>query len=199
MESEEAKNVVLIVAHPDDETLWAGGTILSHPSWNCFIICVTRKRDKERATKFFKALKVFQSDGIMGDLDDGPEQKELNEIEIEQVIIDLLPPGHFDLVITHNPSGEYTRHKRHEEISMAVIRLWLNGKINSDLLWTFAYEDGNKGYNPRAIENATHFQRLVGDVWLKKYKIITETYGFEKKSWEARTTPHNEAFWQLKR
>jgi len=26
-----AKTVAIIVAHPDDETLWAGGTILSHP------------------------------------------------------------------------------------------------------------------------------------------------------------------------
>jgi LmbE family N-acetylglucosaminyl deacetylase len=32
------KNVAIIVAHPDDETLWAGGTILNHPSWKCFII-----------------------------------------------------------------------------------------------------------------------------------------------------------------
>jgi LmbE family N-acetylglucosaminyl deacetylase len=27
------KNVAIIVAHPDDETLWAGGTILNHPYW----------------------------------------------------------------------------------------------------------------------------------------------------------------------
>ena len=24
----------MIVAHPDDETLWAGGTILKHPEWH---------------------------------------------------------------------------------------------------------------------------------------------------------------------
>jgi pentatricopeptide repeat protein len=57
------KNVAVIVAHPDDETLWAGGTILSHPSWNCFIVSVCRRNDFERASKFYKALKVLKSGG----------------------------------------------------------------------------------------------------------------------------------------
>ena len=78
------KTVALIVAHPDDETLWAGGTILSHPSWQCFIACLCRKSDTERALKFYKTLKVLKSEGVMGNLDDGPEQKPLEEKEIER-------------------------------------------------------------------------------------------------------------------
>jgi len=31
MDSKISKSAAVIVAHPDDETLWAGGTILSHP------------------------------------------------------------------------------------------------------------------------------------------------------------------------
>ena len=102
------KKVALIVAHPDDETLWAGGTILSHPSWQWFIVCLCRGSDTERATKFKEALKVLKAEGIMGDLDDGPDQKTLDEKEVEHAIIDLLPPKYFDLIISHNPAGEYT-------------------------------------------------------------------------------------------
>ena len=191
------KTVVVIVAHPDDETLWAGGTIMNHPSWNWFIVCLCRKSDMERATKFQKALKVFNAEGIMGDLDDGPDQKVLDVKELESVILDLLPQKQFDLVITHNPSGEYTRHRRHEEVSNAVIKLWQKGTIAADELWTFAYEDGNKEYFPRAIEHATSCRLLTTPIWLRKYSIITETYGFETGSWEAQTTPRSEAFWQF--
>src|SRR5512145_2035091 len=99
------KSVVLIVAHPDDETLWAGGTILSHPSWRCFIICLCRESDKDRAPKFHKALEALKSEGIMGDLDDGPEQNPLDEKLLEHEILQLLPPAHFDLAISHNPTG----------------------------------------------------------------------------------------------
>jgi LmbE family N-acetylglucosaminyl deacetylase len=192
-----AKTVALIVAHPDDETLWAGGIILSHPSWRCFIVCLCRGNDTERAPKFYNALKVLKSEGIMGNLDDGPEQKPLDEKEVEDAIMDLLPPGHFDLVIAHNPSGEYTRHIRHEEVGKAVIKLWYDCKISTNELWTFAYEDGNKEYYPRPIENAPMYRTLTNRIWRRKYSIITETYGFEKKSWEAETTPQAEAFWQF--
>jgi len=199
MTSFTPKKVAFIVAHPDDETLWAGGTILSNPLWQCFIVCLCRKNDLERADKFYKALKILNSEGIMGDLNDGPEQTPLEELFVENEILKLLPDKHFDLIITHNPTGEYTKHLRHEEISKAVIELWDNNKISATELWTFAYEDGNKKYFPKAIKNAVIYQKLSYKIWEKKYKIITETFGFEKNSWEAKTTPKEEAFWQCEK
>src|SRR3970282_672001 len=198
MDAEANRSVAVIVAHPDDETLWAGGTILNNPQWNCFIISLCRKNDKNRASKFRKVLKILNAQGIMGNLDDGPEQKPLKNAEVEQTILDLLSKRHFDLIITHSPKGEYTKHLRHEEVSRAVIMLWNNGKIAANELWTFAYEDGNKKYFPRAMENASYLETLKNKIWIKKYSLITETYGFDKNSWEARTTPKAEAFWIFK-
>ncbi len=133
----------------------------------------------------------------MGDMDDGPNQTPLNHNEAEEAIMELLPRKPFDLLITHNPLGEYTRHLRHEEISGAVIHLWQSGKITAKELWTFAYEDGKKEYFPRAINSATIYHRLTRKLWTRKIRIITEVYGFEKNSWEAVTTPRSEAFWQF--
>jgi len=194
MKAMRYQSVALIVAHPDDETLWAGGTILSHPSWKCFIVCLCRKSDAERAHKFSKALKILHSEGIMGDLDDGPEQLPLVEKVLENYLLNLLPPIHFDRIITHDPNGEYTRHLRHEETGKAVESLWRNGKISAKELWTFAYEDGNKKYYPLAVKGASLCTTLPAEIWQKKYNLITETYGFEKTSWEAMTTPEAEAF-----
>ncbi len=191
------KDVAIIVAHPDDETLWAGGTILSHPTWNCFIVSLCRGKDPERAPKFYNALKILKSEGIMGDLDDSPEQKPLDQKMLEQTIIELLPAKHYHLIISHNPSGEYTRHLRHEEVSKAVIKLWYAKKIFADELWTFAYEDGKRKYCPKAERDVEIYRKLTKQIWLRKYGIITETYGFEENSWEAKTTPKNEAFRQF--
>lgn len=193
----KTKKVALIVAHPDDETLWAGGTILSHPSWQWFIVCLCRKSDTDRAPRFYEALNILKSEGVMGDLDDGPGQIPLEEKEVERTILELLPPEHFDLVISHNPNGEYTRHIRHEEISAAVIKLWHTGKIAASELWTFAYEDGSKKYFPKPVENTPVYRTLTKRIWLRKYHIITEIYGFEKSSFEAETTPRSESFWQF--
>ena len=80
---EEPKTVAVIVAHPDDETLWAGGTILSQPAWNWFIATLCRASDGDRAPRFFQALKAFGANGKMSDLDDGPNQDPLAEEEIQ--------------------------------------------------------------------------------------------------------------------
>jgi LmbE family N-acetylglucosaminyl deacetylase len=197
MKTLSTKTVALIVAHPDDETLWAGGTVLCHPSWQWFTVCLCRGGDKDRAPRFQEALKILKSEGIMGNLDDGTEQKPLDEKEVESAVLDLLPPKYFDLIITHNPSGEYTRHIRHEEVSKAVIKLWHTGKISTHELWTFAYSDGNKKYYPRPVADAAIYKTLTRRIWLRKYSIITETYGFEKGSFEAETTTRAESFWQF--
>jgi LmbE family N-acetylglucosaminyl deacetylase len=197
MDNKNSKAVAVIVAHPDDETLWAGGTILSHPSWHWFVVCLSRGSDTERAPKFYNALKVLKSEGIMGDLDDEPEQKPLHGKVVEQAILDLLPLKHFDLIISHNPSGEYTRHIRHEETGKAVIKLWQAGKISARELWVFAYEDGGGEYYPRPVEKANIYRILTKRIWKRKYSIITETYGFAEDSFEAGTAPRAESFWQF--
>ncbi len=133
----------------------------------------------------------------MGDLDDGPAQAPLAETTVKAAILALLPLKKYDLILTHNPNGEYTRHLRHVEVSKAVIDLWYNGNIATSELWTFAYEDGNKAYYPRPLDNASICQMLSPSIWQKKYNIMTKIYGFGQDSWEAQTTPNAESFWQF--
>lgn len=194
----DKKNIAVIVAHPDDETLWSGGTMLLYPNCNWFVSCLCRKNDPDRAPKFKKVLKYLNVTGIMGNLDDGPEQKPLDNETVQEAILKLLPKQNFDLIITHSPFGEYTRHLRHEEIGRATIALWNDKTIVSKELWVFAYEDGNKKYAPQAIMAANIHQTLPKNIWEEKYSIITEVYGFGKTGFEATTTPKMEAFWQFK-
>ena len=194
---EYVKTVLVIVAHPDDETLWAGGEILLHPTWNWFVTTLCRKNDPDRSSRFYKVLKELKAKGIMGDLDDAPNQTPLDEPLIEETILSLLPKIHFNRIITHNPNGEYTRHLRHEEISKAVILLWNAKKISADELWTFAYDDGHKSHNTIANEKAPIYNQLTEAISLHKLNIITNIYGFNINSWEAKNTPTKEAFWKF--
>jgi LmbE family N-acetylglucosaminyl deacetylase len=191
------ETVLLIVAHPDDETLWAGGTILMHPEWKCYVISTCRGGDAERAQRFRKALEILKADGAMADLDDGPDQTPLSPQELESTILDLVPSTPFDLLITHHPKGEYTHHLRHEEVSKAVLDLWMDGKIAARNLWTFAYQDADGAHFPEAMKDAGIFTFLPMDTWNAKYQILTQTYGFATVSWEAKACPKTEAFIQI--
>ena len=187
----------VIVAHPDDETLWAGGTMLLHPDCQWTIVAVCRKSDPDRSPRFFEALKEFNARGAMGDLDDGPEQIPLSSGEVQDCILELLPSDRFDLIFTHSLTGEYTRHLRHEEVAKAVLALRRNGMLHCRELFTFAYEDGGGKYLPRPIKKADLVIELRNRIWRRKYRIITNVYSFAPNSFEARTTPEEEAFWQF--
>ena len=187
-------SVLVIVAHPDDETLWAGGTILKHPECKWFILSLCRANDGDRAPKFKNVLSVYNAQGTMGDLDDGPEQNPLEKKHIKNTILSLVPKQQWDIVVTHDPSGEYTHHIRHEEIGENTIELWHEGKIHTRQLWTFAYNDNGKRCLPHADPDAAIICEIAEDIWIKKYSIIMNIYGFSKESFEARTTPRTEAF-----
>ncbi len=194
----DARSVVVVVAHPDDETLWAGGLMLSRPSWSPTIISLCRASDPDRAPKFQIACRRLGAvECRLGDLDDGPDQVPLPLPLIEESVLSLLPRRDFDLLITHSPEGEYTRHLRHEETARAVARLWADGRISPARVWMFAYEDSGRTKPPEAIPDADLHLRLPEEIFLRKYALITEVYGFDFESWEARAVPRIEGFWEL--
>jgi len=190
-------NCAVIVAHPDDETLWAGGTILMHPESKWTIVTLCRASDPDRAPKFSKALERLNAAGRMGDLDDGPEQLPLPARDVQSTIMSLLPSDRFDLVITHGLWGEYTRHLRHEDAAKAVMALREGGRLSAKELRMFAYEDGGGKHLPRPNRNADIIVNLPEEIWQAKYDIIRRIYGFGPESFEAQTTPKQEAFWRL--
>lgn len=180
MKKKESVTAALVVAHPDDETLWAGGTVLMHPDWQWTVASLCRLSDPDRRPRFRRATQELGAAGVMGELDDGPEQTPLPESEVQQTLRSLLPAKHFDLILTHSPYGEYTRHRRHEETSQAVITLWEKGLIRTNEVWMFAYADsgqGGKDDPPQAIKTAHLLTQLPEEVWQRKYRIITGIYG----------------------
>jgi LmbE family N-acetylglucosaminyl deacetylase len=190
----EIRRVAVVVAHPDDETLWAGGLLLSHPEWSPFIVTLCRGSDPDRAPKFARILQLLHAQGVMGDLDDGTEQVPLVASQVRDAILDLLPERDYDLLLTHAPRGEYTRHQRHHEVSRALRVLWQRGQLHARHLWHFAYEDGGGAYLPRPRQDASLRVPLSEAIWARKYHLITQVYGFGETTWEARVVPRTEAF-----
>jgi LmbE family N-acetylglucosaminyl deacetylase len=185
----------VIVAHPDDETLWCGGYVLTHPEFRWRIVTLCRAVDPDRAPRFRQVLRRYGAAGEMSDLDDGPDQAPLPAGQVQDTVAKLLAGSRYNLVLTHGPSGEYTHHRRHAECCQAVVELWRSGAIDAGRLWLFAYEDGGRTYLPRVRKDADRRDVLTDDVWREKLRLITDLYGFEPDSWEAQTTPREEGFW----
>ncbi len=193
-EIKKIRRVAVVVAHPDDETLWAGGLLLSHPEWKPFVVTLCCGSDPQRAPKFLAALERFNAQGVMGDLDDGPAQVPLPASLVRETILSLLPGQDFDVLITHAPRSEHARDRRHEEVSRAVRVLWKRGDVRATSLWQFAYDGRGATASPRPRQNADFQFPLSDALWDRKSAIITEVYGFSVDSWEARAVTRGEAF-----
>ena len=194
---ESALNAMIIVAHPIEETLLAGGLMQMVPHWRWRVISFCPGPNRERRRTFFEAMKRFEAMGSIADLNEGYTQQPLHDETVESEIELELPNSDFDLVITHNPFGEYSRHIRHEEVSRGVTSLWKRRLLRAKELWYFAYSDEERAHLPSAIETAHLSVSLSETVWQRKQEIMSDVYGFSKESWAYRTTPRHEAFWRF--
>lgn len=193
-----ARHIVVVVAHPDDETIWAGGVLLgAHPD-EAFVASLCRGSDPDRAPKFRRVLEELQAVGAMGDMDDSPEQLPLAGVTVRGAVKSLLPARNWDLLITHGPRGEYTRHRRHEEVSCAVADLWRQGAITARELWMFAYDDARGTSDPRPRSDADVVLQLDEAAHSRKVRLVTGIYGFGQASFEARAAGSREAFYRFR-
>ena len=184
------KKVLVIVAHPDDEIIWMGGTLLSSISkWNLTIISLCRKYDKDRAPKFKKVCKILKAKCFMSDLDD----QKLNDIPADEIIkrIKKHSDKNYDCIFTHGKNGEYG-HKRHIDINKAVIEM-LKKKIFSAKK-IFFFSCIKKGKFCYANKKSDKFISLNNLIFKKKKELIQEVYGFKKNSFEDLCCRNTESF-----
>lgn len=128
----QIKNV-MIIAHPDDETLWAGDHIMKD---RYLIICLTNGNNKIRKKEFEKAMELTGNYGIILNYPDNPKHVKNNWKKVKDPIrndIDyVLNYKKWDSIVTHNPDGEYG-HIQHKFTSMIVtnecVKLGLTGKL----------------------------------------------------------------------
>lgn len=155
---------LVVVAHPDDETLFMGGLLLAQKDLPWHVICVTDAnadgQGQMRAQQFAKAcekLKVQSFEQL-----DFPDiyEKRLDVVRLAKFLEQLPSPVK---VYTHGIVGEYG-HPHHQDVSWAVHQVF--GQ-QSEVM--------SVAYNSFPSEVVT----LSQEQHLKKAMILNEIYGSE--------------------
>ncbi|WP_242303842.1 PIG-L family deacetylase [Bacillus cereus group sp. BfR-BA-01350] len=104
---------LMIVAHPDDESIFGGAALLKELGWK--VICLTNGNYPLRAFEFFKAMKLV---GASCEIWDYPDQFD-GKFDKAQLLKDLnkvLRKNTYNCIVTHNLQGEYG-HSQHKSLS----------------------------------------------------------------------------------
>lgn len=195
-EKQNKKEILVIVAHPDDETIWAGGMLLKSND-NKTIISLCRKQDKDREPKFQKVCKMLGAKGYIFDLDDSEEgdYKKISSEEIINPILEITKGKKYDLLYTHGKNGEYG-HIRHLEVHDTVDGMLNEGKLHAKtvLFFSYARERDVEGEPCHINSSADKLIRLEKPYFKMKKKLIKDIYGFQEGGFEVESSRDVEAF-----
>ena len=120
---------LMIVAHPDDETLWGGAHLSNH---RYFVVCMTNGYNIKRAKDFKKVIKFTKNSGIILNYPDMQDDIKDEWLEVEDGIIQdikiLLNYKNWKLIVTHGPEGT-TGHIHHKKLSKYITKIAKENKI----------------------------------------------------------------------
>lgn len=131
---EKKKNEIkrlMIVAHPDDETIFGGGHLLKD---KYTVVCITCGVVDYRVKEFEEVMKRTNDDYIMLSFTDrinktGPISNWDNEYNmIYEVLKNIINSEDWNIIVTHNPDGEYG-HIHHKKTSQIVTSLIDKNKL----------------------------------------------------------------------
>jgi hypothetical protein len=156
-------NKLLVIAHPDDETLFFGGLLLRHQNQFKVILVTDANADQrknERMLEFQKALELL---GVkhyaMLDFPDIYSQR-IDLDALEKILV-AENANNYEQVFTHNIIGEYG-HPHHQDISYVVHKVF---KTN-------VYSTAYNSYPDLTIN-------LTGPEFNIKSQILCHIYGKE--------------------
>ena len=178
-------NKLMIVAHPDDETLFGGAHLLSD---EYVVVCVTCGVKQNRLDEYINVMNFSEDKYVYlahTDLEPGAiisdwkNEKDIINEELDKII----KSRDWDIIVTHNPEGEYG-HKHHKMISQMVT----NNVEDKDKLYYFGkfYKKGTINDAPVMDKELYKKKREMLALYVSQKACTDEsslTYMFDHENW----------------
>lgn len=169
-------DALMIVAHPDDETIWGGDHLTKG---NYLVVCLTNQSNQTRATEFMQVINETHNIGIILDYPDKVNNKRDDwktvKKAIQKDIRTLLYNKKWTQIVTHNPEGEYG-HQHHKMTSAMVSKEVRKQKQEKNL-----YYFGKYIKKERLKDQQVTIKNKLSKQSLHKKERLTRIYSSQSK------------------
>lgn len=137
---------LMIVAHPDDETIWGGGHLIEG---GYLVVCLTDSHKKGRKNEFVNAVIKANETNIPIILDFPDKTFGIRDNwfgikgKITNTVNSIIKMKDWDLIVTHNKDGEYG-HIQHKAVSDIVKNEYTKLGKQDDLYFFGTYHSKKK-------------------------------------------------------
>lgn len=166
---------LMIVAHPDDESIFGGAHLLENN--NFLVVCITCGNDKNRVKEFEATMKEYNTKYLMlgyidtdksGVSDWGGKVR----YNISRSLEEIISLKNWNKIVTHNPTGEYGNW--HHIMTNEMVTDITETVFDNSILYYFgkyySVEDANNLLAPT----------ISNDMLNKKTEIIEKNYVSQK-------------------
>ncbi|WP_406346402.1 PIG-L family deacetylase [Streptomyces sp. NBC_01547] len=163
-------NLLAVFAHPDDESLLAGGVLAQHAAANAAtaVVTATWAPDSHRAGELADALAILEAGKprMLGFADaripdSAPGRPRLCDAPLDEVvgrIVEHIRAVQPQLVVTHDAYGQLTGHPDHIRTHQATVLAFHAAGLEH------RYPDAGAPWQPEALYAATHPHSGVGQL-----------------------------------
>lgn len=166
---------LMIVAHPDDELLWGGSRLIED---DYLVVCITCGVDDRRLKEFDNVMEATDDSFIaLGypDKENGVRSEwDSCYNNLHSDIEKILNSNNWNLIVTHNPDGEYG-HIQHKKTNMIVTNIYNTNNYVSKLYFFGKY------YSKKNISNVESDLVSISDDLLNEKKEILSLYKSQTK------------------
>lgn len=175
---------LMIVAHPDDETIWGGGHLLQDAG-KYLVICITAGTDPVRDEELKNAMAICQAQYLklgFPDLDKRQKQDRWKTVgtDIQATLEIIMTAKNWKAIVTHNPRGEYGH--RHHKMTNHLVTAVFRKRIDQNNLFYFGIY-----YKSRHREKLQRHSPLPDDIAETKISKMLPEYSSQagpRKSYE---------------
>lgn len=184
----QSVNKLMIVAHPDDETLWGGSHLIDS---DYFVVCLTNGWHKTRVSDYKRVMSMTNDKNIILSYPDTRREYMGSSgwtydtdtlttcmTGIRKDLELIINYKNWDEIVTHNPNGEYNKfcHKAVNKLVTEQYNKTLSGKTK---LWYFGHYY-NKGVDipgEQISENNLKLKNILIENYLPTAKGAMDAFG----------------------